>query len=220
MNYLKQYISLIRKAKNRSAEIAECELHHIFPKSIYGENNTLVKLSFREHYIAHKLLWKICKKRYGWKHQKTRKMAMAFHIMIYGKGDTKRPYKHNNSYLYESARIAAHEAKRGKIRIDMKGKSYFGASEEIIRNGIEKMRIKKTGMKNDYPKNRNSPPCSAQKAKKISETRKRTKEKFIMMTQEEFDFWLSNQNYYTKNGRINSNVSRAMKWRKESCLTN
>jgi hypothetical protein len=219
MNYLKTYISIIRLAQKRIInEKVQYELHHIFPESIYGKNKLLVYLTLREHYIVHKLLWKLFRKRYGAKDDRTRKMAMAFHIMIYGKGDTYRPMKYNNSYLYESARTAVFEAKRGKIRTDMLGKSYFGASEETIRNGIEKMRQKKIGMKIDYPKNRKSPPCSNEKAEKISQSRKRTKEKFIKMSKEEFDGWLSSQNYYAKDGRINSNVSRAIKWRKECFL--
>lgn len=216
MNYLKHYIALMKKAKIRkNYNELIYEKHHIFPQSIYGKNVNVVKLTCREHYIAHKLLWKAFRKRYGWKHQKTRKMAMAFHIMVYGKGDTQRPL-YNNSFLYESARKAVYESKKGKKRPDMLGKSYFGAEEEIIKNGIKKMILKKTGMKVKYPKNRKSPPCSLEKAQKISESRKKTKQKFCSMSKKEFDDWLSKQNYYTKNGRINSNVSRAIKWRSEN----
>jgi len=215
MNYLKHYIALMRKAKYRIIdENNTYEKHHIFPKSIYGENTNLVNLTCREHYIAHKLLWKTFKKRYGWKHQKTRKMALAFHIMIYGKGDTYRP-SYNNSFLYESARKAVYEARKGKERNDMIGKSYFGAKEETIKIGIEKMRSKKIGMKINYPKNRKSQPCSAEKSHKISESRKKTKEKFCSMSKQEFDQWLSRQNYYVKDGRVNSNISRAIKWRND-----
>jgi len=216
MNYIKQYILLIRNSKKRTIyDKTKYEAHHVFPKSIYGENNNIVYLTFREHYIAHKLLWKFFRKRYGFKDERTRKMAMAFHWMIYGKGDTYRKSKYDNSYLYESARKAAKEAKKGKRRIDMIGKAYFGASEETMRNGIEKMRNKKIGMKINYPKNRISSPCSAEKSNKISEARKNTKLNFITMSEEEFQKWLSKQNYYAKDGRINSNVSRAIKWRNE-----
>lgn len=191
------------------------ESHHIFPESIYGKNSFTVYLTLREHYIVHKLLWKLFRKRYGTNDIRTRKMAMAFHWMIYGKGDTYRKEKYNNSYLYESARLAVYESKKGKKRKDMAGKSYFGASEETIRKGIEKMRQKKTGMKIDYPKNRKSSPCSSEKAMKISEARKKTKQKFVDMTPSQFENWLSKQNFYAKDGRINSNVSRAIKWRNE-----
>jgi len=219
MNYLKHYIKLIKKSKNRTIiDKKEYELHHIFPKSIYGNNNKTVYLTLREHYIAHKLLWKIMRKRYGVFHPNTRKMANAFHWMIYGKGDTHRS-KCTNSYLYSSARIAVYEAKKGKKREDMNGKKYFGATEEIIKNGIEKMRQKKIGMRIVYPKNRKSSPCPLEKANKISEARKKTKDKFIAMTNEEFDIWLNNQRYYAKDGRINPNVSRAIKWRSDYVTT-
>lgn len=214
MNYVKAYICIVRKAQQRIIIKSEVyEKHHIFPISIFGKNNAIVFLTLREHYIVHKLLWKIFRKRYGSNDTRTRKMAMAFHWMIYGKGDTKRNYC--NSYLYDSARKAVYEAKTGKRRNDMLGKMYFGASDESIKNGIEKMRAKKTGMKIEYPKNRKSSPCSEEKAKKISEVRKNTKQKFISMEEIEFKDWLSKQNYYTKSGRINSNVSRAIKWRNE-----
>jgi len=79
------------------------------------------------------------------------------------------------------------------------------------------MRAKKTGMKIDYPENRKSSPCPTETANKISISRLKTKEKYIMMTDEEFAIWLSEQNYYVKGGRINSNVTRAIKWRNEGC---
>jgi hypothetical protein len=53
------------------------------------------------------------------------------------------------------------------------------------------MREKKTGMKLEYPKNRKSSPCSSEKMKKISETRKNTRIKFISMNEEEFNLWIS-----------------------------
>jgi hypothetical protein len=216
MNYLKHYIILIRNSIDRNIETrSHYESHHIFPKSIYGENNNTVLLTLREHYIAHKLLWKLMKKRYGKSDSRTRKMANAFHFMIYGKGDTNR-VESTNSYLYKSARLAVSDSKFGKKREDMKGKRYFGASNETIKNGIEKMRSKKTGMKIDYPKERKTSPCSSEKSNKISESRKNTKQKYINMSEEEFNVWLSKQKYYAKDGRINSNVSRAIKWRNEN----
>ena len=57
MNYLKLYATLVKKAKSRDAPDLY-ERHHVFPKSIYGKNNFLVKLSPREHYVAHALLYR------------------------------------------------------------------------------------------------------------------------------------------------------------------
>lgn len=80
MNYLKQYIKLVRKAQKRNPAELEgiyTEKHHVFPKSIFGKNNYLVELTFKEHIVAHHLLYKICSVRYGLKHKFTTKMAYA-----------------------------------------------------------------------------------------------------------------------------------------------
>ena len=77
MHYLKQYSKLIRNAQQRDAGT---EKHHVFPRSIFGDNSTIVLLTLREHYVAHKLLFHICKERYG-SHPNTYKMANAVIMM-------------------------------------------------------------------------------------------------------------------------------------------
>lgn len=60
MNYKKIYDNLIEKRiLNPPQEYFE--KHHIIPKSLGGSNeqNNLVRLTYREHYIAHWLLTKI-----------------------------------------------------------------------------------------------------------------------------------------------------------------
>lgn len=61
----KAYIKLIFNAKSKSEERnvdlnGYYEIHHIFPKSIYPEyvsnKHNLIKLTYKEHFIAHKLL--------------------------------------------------------------------------------------------------------------------------------------------------------------------
>jgi hypothetical protein len=101
MNYLKHYCKLIRKAEKRTLTEGYVEKHHIFPKSIFGNNNKLVVLTAREHYIAHALLEKVYIKRYGLKNNKTIKMITAFWCM--NNQNTRNEYF--NSYLYESSRI-------------------------------------------------------------------------------------------------------------------
>ena len=101
MNYLKVYCNLIRKAENRTPPEGYTEKHHTFPKSIFGNNNRIVLLTGREHYIAHALLEKIYIKRYGLKDRKTIKMITAFWCM--NNQNTKNEYF--NSYLYESSKI-------------------------------------------------------------------------------------------------------------------
>jgi hypothetical protein len=229
MNYLKHYIKLMRKAKNRSKLAGYTEKHHIFPTSIFGKNDSIAILTAKEHYIAHMLLFKACYNRYGENHYKTKKMAFAWWNMTFGhKG--KRRTSNSFSIAKEKMSIALSgegnpsknpgvgdkisETKKGKPRPDMKGKAYFGACEESRKNGISKMIEKKTGMKINYPKNRNSPPCSQEKAILISEMRKKTKDRFIEMTNDEFLEWIEKQKLYAKDGkRKNSNVTRVLKWR-------
>ncbi len=52
----------------------QTEAHHIFPTSIFGKNNVTVNLTFREHFIAHFLLFKMYIKEYGAFNNWTRKM--------------------------------------------------------------------------------------------------------------------------------------------------
>ena len=60
MNYSKVYTQLMERARNRS-NIFEYETHHVLPKSLGGANtrDNLVKLTLREHFVAHRLLTKI-----------------------------------------------------------------------------------------------------------------------------------------------------------------
>jgi hypothetical protein len=123
MNYLKVYCNLIRKAENRTPPEGYTEKHHTFPKSIFGNNNRLVILSGREHYIAHILLQKICEKRYGIMHKRTQKMLCA-HINMKSKG------RYYNSYLYESSKIKRSESMRGENHWNWKGGNKFFCNEK------------------------------------------------------------------------------------------
>lgn len=83
MNHLKQYIKLIKKAKSRELNPETYyEKHHVFPKSLFGENNYLVSLTYKEHIVAHHLLVKMARKRYGNNHRKTIKLEQALHAMV------------------------------------------------------------------------------------------------------------------------------------------
>jgi hypothetical protein len=142
MNYLKVYCNLIRKAENRTPPEGYIERHHTFPKSIYGNNDRVVVLTGREHYIAHALLEKIYIKRYGLKDQKTIKMTYAHSGMKGNCGYT-------NSTLYEGAR---------KRRSDnMKGKPWYIPTEKHK----EEMRQRRLGTK-----------ASEETKQKMSEARK------------------------------------------------
>ena len=74
MNYQIIYDNLINQAKNRLVD-GYTEKHHILPKSMGGSNQAfnIVKLTAREHFLAHWLLFKI---------YKTPSMAKAFRLML------------------------------------------------------------------------------------------------------------------------------------------
>lgn len=100
MNYLKVYCNLIRKAENRTPPEGYTEKHHTFPKSIFGNNNRVVVLTAREHYIAHALLVKVYKKRYGITHKNTHKMLYAYNLMYNsGRCKTSGLYEYYKEYF-------------------------------------------------------------------------------------------------------------------------
>lgn len=75
MNYQTAYNSLIQKSQCRDlADDIYTEYHHIIPVSMGGTNDkaNLVKLTAREHFVAHHLLWKI---------YRNREMTHAFMLM-------------------------------------------------------------------------------------------------------------------------------------------
>lgn len=76
--YSRWYDSLITKAQDRTID-GYVEKHHIIPRSFGGNNSkaNLVKLTAREHYIAHALLWKM---KFPGVHGS--KMAFAFNTFI------------------------------------------------------------------------------------------------------------------------------------------
>ena len=61
MDYLKIYNNLVRTRKNIQNLEVYSETHHILPRCLGGTDDAdnLVKITYREHYIAHWLLTKI-----------------------------------------------------------------------------------------------------------------------------------------------------------------
>jgi hypothetical protein len=119
MNYLKIYCNLIRKAEKRTLPEGYTEKHHTFPKSIFGNNNRIVVLTAREHYIAHALLVKVYKNRYGISHKNTHKMLYAYNLMYNsGKCNTSGLYEYYKKYFCEYHPNKTKEF-REKKRIEM-----------------------------------------------------------------------------------------------------
>lgn len=98
MDYYRIYTSLINKGKNRelSGDIYS-EKHHIIPECMGGSNDesNLVKLTAKEHFVAHHLLWKI--------HPKNEKLFFAFKMMATASNHGKRKIK-CTPRLYEKLR--------------------------------------------------------------------------------------------------------------------
>lgn len=77
MNYQKIYDALMDKAKSRILQNGiKYEIHHIVPRCVGGNNTegNLVKLTFKEHYFAHKLLTRI--------YSSNKKIVTAFWMMV------------------------------------------------------------------------------------------------------------------------------------------
>jgi hypothetical protein len=191
MNYLKHYCNLIRKAENRTPPEGYTEKHHTFPKSIFGKNNRIVVLTAREHYIAHALLEKICIKRYGENHLKTRKMTHS-HILMKGRGSRTEVYY--NSYLYEGAK-----------RRNAKILTGFFSFDEDKQKEIRKRNGKNVGNKNKNEK-RGIFGLTEEEEREIKvlggNSVKEQKKGIFSMTKEE----------WSEVGKMGASVTNAQRW--------
>lgn len=100
MNYLNIYNSLIDKAKDNVFNSDEYfETHHIIPKGMDGsdDTNNLVKMTARQHFVAHWLLFRI--------YPTNKQIAAAFHIIAFGTNCRNTRKKHQG-YMPSSRAIA------------------------------------------------------------------------------------------------------------------
>lgn len=106
MNYEKHYNLLILKAKARKIDInSYYENHHIIPKSEGGldDKNNIVKLTAREHFLAHWLLYRI--------DPKNSSRVFAFWRMCRGRGTAPiKEWPIISSRIYEDAKLAHSKA--------------------------------------------------------------------------------------------------------------
>lgn len=126
---LKDYLDLLQN--NVLNESEYFEKHHILPRSMFPEFKkedwNIIKLSYSNHQKAHKLLYEI---------YQTDGMKAAYLLM--------NGVNINVAQLPEIKEKIS-KAKTGKERTDMKGKIYFGATEEKYAAGIKKMSEKLKG---------------------------------------------------------------------------
>lgn len=107
MNYKRIYDKIIEKRRDNFPE-GYSETHHILPRSLGGKDNedNLVLLTAREHYLAHALLVKIYEE-HSWEWYK---MVYAFSMMQM----TNQHQKRYTSHLYEYHRQKV--SKAGKMK--------------------------------------------------------------------------------------------------------
>jgi hypothetical protein len=121
------------------------EKHHVFIKAIFGENNRVVYLTAKEHFIAHLLLWKTCRKRYGVQHWKTAKTGKALKSMSMKSKFTINRYV-LNSGEFEITRVAHIESMLG----DNHWSRQEGAVSPFVALNKDPVRAKRIGEINGH----------------------------------------------------------------------
>lgn len=140
MDYSKIYYLLIEKRVNHPVNINEYfEKHHILPRSLGGSNdsNNIVKLTPKEHYIAHLLLTKMFPKG----SQEEYKMLCAF--MMMNTVSIKNKNRYLSSRLYSILRMEWIDSCKIHLKGKQKGElnSQFGTA--WINNGFSERKMKK-----------------------------------------------------------------------------
>jgi hypothetical protein len=138
--YTRWYFSIIESRISRILKDGTyTEKHHIIPKSIGGSNleENFVRLTFKEHFIAHWLLTKMCVKK-----SHTRKMQYAMRSMSWNKNGNRII----TSWQFEVAKKNVSNSSRGKIlsestrkKISDAGKNRFASKENRTAMSISKL---------------------------------------------------------------------------------
>jgi hypothetical protein len=124
MDYEKIYNQLIERARNRKPEkYGYYERHHIIPKCLGGSNNknNLVKLTYREHFIAHWLLHRA--------NPTNKFLTAAFHIMAFGPSWRNARKERGNGWMPSSRQL---EEARIDYSLAQKGKTYTEETRKKI----------------------------------------------------------------------------------------
>jgi hypothetical protein len=154
MNYTKVYNQLIERAMGRKPEKGGYyESHHIIPKCMGGSNDKTnkVKLTYREHFIAHWLLHRA--------NPTNKSLAASFHIMAFGTSWRNARTERGNEWMpssrqLEEAKMSKVMERRGtkhseetrkKISESNKGKLGRNVGTKHSDEAIEKMRAAKLG---------------------------------------------------------------------------
>lgn len=100
--YLSWYQALVSNAVDRELQ-KPYEKHHVLPRSLGGDKGPLVKLTYREHFLAHWLLTKF-----------TAGVDRTKMVRALGCMTCSRNGRCLTSWQYQKARKAAHESHKGK----------------------------------------------------------------------------------------------------------
>lgn len=213
--YTRIYFEIIQNAAKRISDSNKYEKHHILPKSIGGNDNidNIVKLTYREHFIAHWLLTKMCVDE-----SNKRKMLYAMRSMSWNKTDKRKI----SSWQYEISKKCAAESRKNKTvsietreKLSIAGKKRFENKEQRI-----KMSISQSGKK--LTKETKNKISKTQKEKFLDPTFKsmhKERNKKIMNT-EEFKRKRSDltKKRYEENPELRKQISDSLKGRKRKKL--
>lgn len=159
MNYLNIYNQLMMKRMETPSTAEYTERHHIVPRCMGGEDSpdNLVKLSAKEHYVAHHLLYK---------HYRTAKLAYAWFAMLRCDPNQQRFF---TAKQYEAATNAHREALSKSMKGE--GNHFYGRThtEETKRKISEanKGRVKTEAEISNWVKKVASKPKSTEHKAKI-----------------------------------------------------
>jgi hypothetical protein len=135
MNYSKIYNLIVYDPRNHFLKKGKYETHHIVPKSFGGtdDKDNLVKLTHRQHFICHWLLWKMST-------GKNRiKMLFAFNMMINGQQGKKI---NANSRMFSQLKIEM----KNHLRGNQHAKNYKHSKEAKHRISMALTKRDRTGI--------------------------------------------------------------------------
>ena len=117
--YTRWYYNIITRAQKRILD-SYGEIHHIVPRSLGGDDNqnNLVSLTAREHFIAHWLLTKMVSSK---KHQY--QMWNAFSCMLYRERPGQKRYKVTGK-IFENIKVTGSKIK--SVRMSGAGNPMYG----------------------------------------------------------------------------------------------
>lgn len=132
MNYLSVYNSLIAKRKsNPISDNIYSEMHHIIPKCMGGKDssNNTVRLTAKEHYVAHHLLYK---------HYGTPALAHAWFCMLRCDSNQKRFFTAKQHEMAKNAHIETLKGTMSGENNPFFGKKHSEKSRQQISSSVKK----------------------------------------------------------------------------------